>query len=389
MNKIMCYFNKTSIIQIAVLLLLTLVIFMPITLTKIAFHDISDYPTYIDNAKDIIDNPKYWSEVSSNPGWVMMVLAIRNFLSIQVWKAALIAQMANQALLALVLFFLAKDILPERNRWIPIVLPLGIMLSAPVFLLALSDQRFYLGYLGINSYHNPTIFSLKPYAIITLFISAFALERKKISTFQAIICFLAVLFSTLVKPSFIICLLPAIGIFFIWNIMRRNAFDWKVILFCIFLPSIFVLAYEYLSTYTGGDVGIKLIPLVVMKNSSDFLLIKFLLSIWFPLAVLITYWKKAAEYFPLKLSWLVFFFGASYSYLLAESGWRIFHGNFTWSGEICMFVLFAVSTLFFFGQKNRTASIRKWVIILTFGFFPHILCGLIYYGYTLLNNIYS
>ena len=388
-GKLKPLFNKTSIIQVAILLLLTLAIFMPITLTEIAYHDISDYPTYLDNAKDISVNPKYWSGVSSNPGWIMMVLAVRNILSIQHWKAALIVQMGNQGLLALVLFFLAKEVLPERNCWLPVALPLGIMLAAPMFLLALNDQRLYFGYLGINSYHNPTTFALKPYAVILFIIPAFALEKEKIPAFQAIICLLAVILSTLIKPSFIICLLPAAGIIFLENVIRRKAFDWKVILFCVFIPSLLVLAFEYLSTYSSGSVNVKISPFVVMKNSSDFLLVKFLFSMWFPLAVLITYWKKAIKYFPLKLAWLIFFFGASYTYLLAEGGWRIFHGNFTWSGEICMFVLFAVSTLFFFGQMNKTVPKGKWAITLAAGFLPHILCGVIYYAYCLLNNLYA
>ncbi|MDP2965949.1 MAG: hypothetical protein Q8N39_07955 [Pelolinea sp.] len=383
------YFNKTSVIQIAILLLLTLAIFMPITLAEIADHDITDYSTYLDIAKDISVNPKYWSEVSSNPGWTMMVLAVRNVLSIRHWKAALIVQMANQGLLALVLFFLAKEVSPERNRWLSVALPLGIMLAAPFFLIALKDHRLYFGYLGINSYHNPTTIALKPYALALFFISAFALEKEKTPTFQAIICLLSVVLSTLIKPSFIICLLPAAGIYFLVNLIRQKVFDWRTILFCIFIPSISVLAREYLGTYTAGDISVIFNPFVVMKNSSDFLLIKFLLSIWFPFIVLITYWKKALEFFAIRLAWLTFFFGASYTYLLAEGGWRIFHGNFTWSGEISLFILFVVSALFFFEQMKIKPLTKKWILVFIVCFLPHFISGLIYYGYCLMNNIYS
>ena len=346
------YFNKTNLIQIAVLLLLTFAIFMPITLAEIAFHDITDYPTYLDIAKDISVNPKYWSEVASNPLWTAMVLAVRNLLSIQHWKAALIVQMLNQGLLALVLYFLAKKILPKRDSLLPVVLPLGIMIATPIFLIAFRDQQFYNGYIGINSYHNPTTFALKPYVLILFFISAHALEKARIPTYQAITCALAVVVSSLIKPSFTICLLPAVGLYFLVRLFRRKAVDWKAILFCLFLPAILVLAYGYMATYTDGEVSVAFIPFAVMKNSSSFLLPKFFLSIWFPLVVLIAYWKRATENLPLMLAWLTFFFGASYTYLLAEGGWRIFHGNYTWSGEISLFVLFAVSTLFFFSQKD-------------------------------------
>ena len=383
------YFNKTNVIQIVILILLTLAIFMPITLAEIAYHDITDYPTYLDIAKDISVNPKYWSEVASNPLWTMMVIAVRNIFSIHHWKAALILQMVNQGFLALILFFLAKQVLPERSSWLPVVLPLGIMLAAPIFLVAFKDQQLYFGYIGINSYHNPTTFALKLYVVVLFYISAFALEKERIPAFKTIICLLAVILSTLMKPSFIICLLPAAGLSFLVSLIKQKAIDWKTILFCVFIPSILVLTYEYLSTYTTGDVNVAFSPFIVMKNSSDFLLFKFLLSIWFPLVVLITYWKKALEYFPLKLAWMTFFFGVSYTYLLAEGGWRIFHGNYTWSGEICSFVLFTVSAMFFFGQMDKTLPKKKWAVSLVVGFLPHMLCGLIYYGYCLLNNTYA
>jgi hypothetical protein len=387
-GKLKSLFNNTSYLQVVILLILTIAIYKPILTTEIAYHEISDYPTYLYNIQEISSNPKLWSTVSSNPGWVMMVLSVGKIFSFRFWKAALLVQLGNQCLLGLILFFLVKTVLPENNRWLPVALPLGIMLAAPVFLLAFTDKLLYYGYIGINTYHNPTIFALKPYALILFLISAFALERKKIPAFQAIICLLAVIISTLIKPSFIICLLPVAGIIFLERIIMRKELDWKVILFCIFIPSLFVLVFEYLSTYTGGDVSVIFAPLVVMKQASNFLLIKFFLSIWFPLMVLIVYWKKATEDFPIMMAWGVFFFGAAYTYLLAEGGWRIFHGNFTWSGEISMFVLFTVSTLFFFGQMDKTIPIRKWTIILITGFLPHILCGIIYYGYCLLNNFY-
>jgi hypothetical protein len=383
------YLNKPTIIQIVILLILTIAIFMPITLAEIAYHDITDYPTYLDIAKDISVNPKYWSEVSSNPGWTMMVLAVRNVLSIHHWKAAFIVQIANQVLLALVLFILVKITSPDNNRWLAVVLPLGIMIATPFFLVALKDYRLYFGYIGINSYHNPTTVALKPYALIVFCLSALALEKEKTSIYLSIACLISVVISTLIKPSFIICLLPAVGIYFLVNMKRQKVFDWKMLMFCVFIPSVLVLASEYLGTYTEGDVSIIIKPFIVMKNSSDFLLVKFLLSIWFPLIVLIAYWKNALEHFPLRLAWLTFFFGASYTYLLAEGGWRIFHGNFTWSGEISLFILFVVSVLFFFEQIKIKPISKKWTTVLIAFFLPHLVSGFIYYWYCLLNNIYS
>ena len=386
--KLNNFLNKTSVVQIAILLVLTMVIFLPIKLTAIAFHDITDYPTYIDNAKDISANPVFWKHVASNPGWMMQLLAVKEVFRFSHWKAALLVQLANQGLLALGLFLLTCRVISKNNRWLPIALPLAIMIAAPVFLLALKDGRLYFGYLGINSYHNPTTFALKPYAMLLFYITSLAFLSRKMSTFQNLLCLMSLAASTLIKPNFTISLLPAAGIIFIINLLRKKKFAWKSLLFLVFLPALLILGAEYLLTFTSSEVGVIFAPFVVMRNSSNFLLLKFILSIWFPILVLILFWKDAKNHFPLMMAWLTFFFGAAYTYFLAEGGWRIFHGNFTWSGEITSFILFVVSSLFFFQRIQLNQPDKKWGYTAILGFMPHIVCGVIYYIYCLTNNTY-
>jgi hypothetical protein len=76
------------------------------------------------------------------------------------------------------------------------------------------------------------------------------------------------------------------------------------------------------------------------------MLLKFLLSILFPLLVYIFYFKAAIKTLYLNLAWAVFTFGAAYMYLLAEGGERLAHATFTWSAICALFILFIVSTAF-------------------------------------------
>lgn len=380
--------QKKLIGQAAILALLTIAIFFPLHLWQIAFHDITDYATYNELVRNILGDPQGWSVVANLPGWPFMAAVLARLFSIRVWKAAFFTQMGMQIMLALILFFFSKRELPHLKPWLHIALPLGIMVAAPVFLFAFEDRLLYFGYIGINSSHNPTIIALKPFAILLFMVVASALAGPRQSPLLASLTGSVVVFSTLIKPSYIICLLPAAGIFTINQFVQNRKKNLTFLVFSIAFPAILVLSYQFLATYGSDDVSMIFSPLTVMRNFSNWLLPKFFLSVWFPLLASGFYLKELRASTSMLLAWLIFAFGAGYSYLLAEGGWRIFHGNFVWSGEITLFVLFAAATFFFFKQRCQTHPSLKWKGILWGGFLPHILCGIIYYTYCLMNNRY-
>jgi hypothetical protein len=380
--------EKIGVIPLITLIILTAVIFIPIHLTQIAYHDITDYPSYRVFIQEVINDPKYWSDFGSHPGWLLIVIAVKWIFSLPIWKAIFTVQVGFQEFLALILYFLARDVFPREKKWAPIFLSLGLMLVTPIFLFAFKDKLLYFGYIGINTTHNPTIIGLKPFALLAFFFVISFFNNIKLTPPVSFLATLVIVYSSLIKPNYLICLLPAIGIMFIVKIVNKEVFPWKRIIGFIIIPSVLVLAFQALITYSGPDSQIIFFPFGVMKNSSNYLFPKFILSIWFPILILIAYFKEAFQSTELKLAWLSFMFGAIYSYFFAEGGPRIYHGNFLWSGEITLFILFVISTLFFFKQILKTPNLKKWKSIFWIGFMPHIVAGVIYFGYCLLNNRY-
>jgi len=108
------------------------------------------------------------------------------------------------------------------------------------------------------------------------------------------------------------------------------------------------------------------------------LLFKFSLSILFPLVVYALYLKRACRNVHFNLAWLTFGIGAFYTYFVAESGWRFGHGNFTWSGQISLLILFISATVFFIAQ-NRPFKWSIRMVACTYIFALHLLCGLYWY----------
>lgn len=275
------------------------------------------------------------------------------------------------------------------------VATLGILLASPIIILVLFDWHFYFGYIALNVYHNPTIFILKPIAISLFFAVSNNLHpsNRRANSKTLIFCFFMTILSALAKPNFIICFIPALTVF--WGcmaLMGKNV-NWKLLCLGVVIPSLIVLSFQYYITYTSAQIfgssqeesGIILAPFEVMKLRSSWLVPKFFLSIAFPLAVFFTHTRTSLRNNRVIVAWLGFIFGALYTYFLAESGPQLGSMNFIWSGQITLFILFIVSVLFLFEQRENAGYGKLFgfnpraVFCLTM-FFLHIICGLLFYA---------
>jgi hypothetical protein len=126
---------------------------------------------------------------------------------------------------------------------------------------------------------------------------------------------------------------------------------------------------------------ITLAPLrvVFMHTRRDVALVglKLVLSIVFPLVVGAAFARQAARDAPLRLAWLAFAAGAFYAYVLAETGERMIHGNFLWSGQAAVAVLFAASARFALARGAEGAA-RGRLAACAGAFLMHVASGAAY-----------
>ena len=318
----------------------------------------------------------------------LLLILIHAVSGISFKLSAFLVTIGSIALMALILYFWVSPILRAKSLTplAGIAIVVGLNLVAPVSLLAPLDQKFYLGYIGMITYHNPTIILLRPFAVVQFI---YAVQCFTDSMFAWKHAFLAGIFSlvtTFIKPSFAICILPAIGVLTIIHLLQKRPINWRMLIIGFALPSIAVLSWQYLLTYQSID-GSKILfyPFGVMKTYSGYLLFKFILSIFFPLAVTLLCHKEAFKDIRMKLAWLGFLLGAFYTYFLAEAGPRLADGNFSWAGEITLLVLFYVSTIFLL---ERTSVGRLKEIMLKASWTLHIAFGVIYYIYCLTTRTF-
>jgi hypothetical protein len=266
---------------------------------------------------------------------------------------------------------------------------LALMTVAPILVFTLFTHNLHWGYwdyLAITTYHNPTMILLRPLALLLFYLSLRAFGEKEVSMSEVIATALVVILSTLAKPNFIICLLPAVGVMIVLRLIMKRALQWKQVIFGLLAPSIMVLGWQFWFTYTHqqndtlGESHIVLAPFAFFHW--NWLGVRFLFSILFPLTVTLFYRKQALADFPIMFSWLVFLFGAFYTYFLGESGERLTHGNFVWCGQITLFILFVTAFVIFIRalhQRDEPNASRIKLYLCGSVFVLHVLSGIFWY----------
>jgi hypothetical protein len=114
------------------------------------------------------------------------------------------------------------------------------------------------------------------------------------------------------------------------------------------------------------------------KRNVPLACLKLALSIVFPLAVFATFFRDALKHAPLRLAWGAFAAGAFYAYFLAESGERMIHGNFLWSGQAAAGVLFAASARFALDRARERPEARGRLLVCAAAFLLHVASGVQY-----------
>ncbi len=286
----------------------------------------------------------------------------------------------------LIIFFILRPLItagPARQRTlIAFIVTLVLMLVGPINLGTLGNHNLYFGYIAPHSYHNPTIVLLQPFALLLFFFAIRIFTTPQSSRTTIIMCATVTLLGTIAKPNYTISVIPAIGLMVLYTLLRKQKLDWSLLIIGIALPAAEVLLWQ-LNYVRGSSLsGFLFAPLAVMSfYSPENLLLKFILSILFPLIVTAIYWRNALKSIVMKLAWLAFGAGAFYTYFLAESR-NYISGNFTWSGQITLFILFVATLMFLFQQNEELLKehrLNRRVVLIITVLLLHLIGGILLY----------
>jgi hypothetical protein len=237
------------------------------------------------------------------------------------------------------------------GRWLVLTaaLALALTLVAPLNWLTPQAPDFYFGYLFPNAFHSPTNVLLRPLAVTLFFFCAATLRGTGAigSPRRASGIVLLTVLCGLAKPNYLICLIPALVVTGVLPGARRQ---WPSVALSVIAPGLAVIAAQAWLTLTSPRLApatVELAPFKVVfhytRPSVALVAVKLILSALFPLAVVVAQGRAALRDAALRLAWLSFAFGTFYAYGLAETGRRLVDGNFLWSGQVSLLVLFVAS----------------------------------------------
>jgi hypothetical protein len=288
--------------------------------------------------------------------------------------------------------FWARRLPPRNDRdcWVAAVWCLGLQVAGPITLATIWTKNLYMGYIyPASTYHNPTILLLKPLALLSFALTLGALDRSIVARADwkiVLAASAAGVLSALAKPSWLLCFLPGLALTLLFDPrLRRQRPAWELVV-AVLIGGLAVLAWQYTFLYGHAEAaGISFTP---QKYSTYGSLapVKLILSVAYPLSVLIVFWKEVRQSLLLALAWTTFAFSLLVAYGFSETGLRAGHDNFGWSAQIALFVLFVASSIAMVGALRQAAPaspsrfMRLRIAVPVALFVLHVADGVVWYA---------
>jgi len=312
--------------------------------------DLGDFPGHIRFAQAMAATGRV---TIPHFGYELAMIAVHALRPGAGWNsAAYVVTMSGQlATVALLAHRMAASV----PRWSPgariglaALAAVALLLVQPALPLGAGRDPWLFGYFPPNQYHNPTTLLSKPLALALFAAGAAAVSGAPAGRLWGWLAL--VVASGIVKPSFLLAFLPAVGLMALWH---ARAARWRLLIAGLFVPSVLLLLAQYALRYrlqADDGVSVTVAPLMVIglyaPTDALTLVTRLALSVLFPLSVVAAFPQEAARDIRLPLAWLTFALGIVPGYLLAEAGGKASAGDFLWSGQLACFVLFAVSAAF-------------------------------------------
>ncbi len=237
-------------------------------------------------------------------------------------------------------------------------------------------QSIYLGQIAPTVWHNSTTILAMPVVIVLFFAAVRSLREPTVKNLA--LTSGACLLCALIKPSYVLGLLPVLLAWHSVRALRRDRAPLRQVAAhaaTLAGPALALIVVQSWLVVSRADSGVIVAPFAVWSLYSPNIPTSLLLSIAFPVAVSVLYRDRFDDWTALILAWSVFAVALAEFILLAEPGPRMSHANFLWGACMALFILFLICADVFFRQPM---SGRAWPV---FGLFLlHLASGLYFYA---------
>ena len=289
-------------------------------------------------------------------------------------------------------FFTAELLIEVSDKKISsnaaILLALLLNIVMPCYIKGLSDGR-YMGMHASSIWHNSTYLMMKWLGLWTILI--YLRLEKNISkklTLESYTFFVIILtLTTAAKPNFFLAVTPAMFVFLIADLIRKKAPAKKLFfLASSIIPSLAVMLYQNKALFNAGagGNGIEIVPGRAMSAHTGYLIPVSILSIAFPLMILLLHIKEIFKNRYMLFAWLCAGCGYMQYFLFSEKGSRNMDANFSWGYAFTIILIFGISLVTWINDirniKEDKSVIKKAYLgasTLVLGY--HAYCGVLFF----------
>lgn len=266
----------------------------------------------------------------------------------------------------------------ENSGYTAILVALALEFVSMIIYNPASSPYLYLGNGTPNPWHNPTYTFAKPFSLCLFLYAAEFFENlgQSVKNTRTLIWVaLFAVFSVAAKPSFMLSLIPTLGIMLLFYLVRRKIKVKDFILLPLsFVPSMFVLLFiNYKVYHTGVTENTVIVsPGAVWYSYTNSIVLSILSGALFPLFVI--FFIKSRDV-KMVMSIINYVMAILVFYLFSESGDRFFGGNFGWTYLFGLLFIFLSASEQIFFKTEFKGILRKVAIGL---FVTHLLSGILY-----------
>lgn len=250
----------------------------------------------------------------------------------------------------------------------------------PVRIQNLTSGNSYLGQGTPNIWHNPTAIVCRLFAFPTFYFLLKSFNNYKENKAYGKELIFIMIFSSVCmysKPSFLVALIPAYGLFLLYVLIKSKmeSFKFSIKTAIAFIPSVMICLYQYI--YLFDDTNRTVFKLGgEWSVFSPNIIVSILLGLAFPIYVIIIYNKRIINNSKLLIILITQIISGIQFFIFMEVGIRANNGNFSWGYCLSMSVLFCVTAEVFFLQNNFKGYKKNIGVML---FALHVLFGVLYF----------
>jgi len=307
--------------------------------------------------KQVINGGPY-----THPLWHLGTHYLSTLLGVNYGTGATLFTTFLITLYAVIIYKVAKSLDSSPGNEAKWYLVTMIALTIGPFFLVNYYSRIYMGAGSPSVWHNVTLLTVQPLALLSVFFTIKFFESDRFKYF--VLAVIVTIVSIFAKPNFIIVFLPSLVVY----MLLKKYFDKRQLQFALITIffSVAILAYQLMSlqeinSKDGGSIVFDFLGVWSIYTPS--VTVSIMMALGLPLLITLFNYQSAKKNEYIKFTWLLILFSTILFACFAEGGKRYSDGNFSWSWMISLSLIYIFTIIEYFKQYSNMPGVVRYPLL--------------------------